>query len=399
MARTIGEILGELKALLAVDPLSLSQEQAITDAQTCLELEAVTHALTTQALKTVDDLNATVDLCGRTTKSWLREDVRMSKPEAGRRMKFLRFLGNFPIVTAAYHAGELSTEHISALLSALMSLPPAAWEAVEGPLVEQARFGGPDDVKDMVDDILTALGVTKKSDIQRERRNGALGFRLTKTMDGFYSASGLIDPATGELVRAALDAHNGKTGPDDLRSPMRRDHDALATIARRSLEAADQPGFGGSPVGVLVTIPYDVLEGRVREQWLRLPSGMRVAPETARRLACDAEIVPVVLGSKSEVLDIGRSSRQFTSAQRRGAYVEQGGRCAFPKCRRRCVELHHIEWWSLGGRTSIDNGAWLCAFHHWLVHEGGWTMRRGPDRSFVWTNQIGHQQIRHLSAA
>jgi len=79
----------------------------------------------------------------------------MSKPEAGRRMKLLRFLDNFPIVRAAYRGGELSTEHVSALLSALMSLPPAAWDAVEGPFVEQARFGSPQDVSDMVDDILT----------------------------------------------------------------------------------------------------------------------------------------------------------------------------------------------------------------------------------------------------
>jgi hypothetical protein len=399
VSRPVTEILDELKAALADDFLVLSGEQALADAETCLELETVAHALTTRALVRVEDLNASQELCGRPTKSWLLEDLRMSKPEAGRRMKFVRFLDRFPMVKAAYHAAELSTEHVSALLSALLSLPPAAWSAVEEPLVAMARFGSPEDVSDMVDDILTALGVTKKSDIQRERRNGALGFRLTKTMDGYWSVSGLVDPATGELVRAALAALNGKCGPDDLRTPQRRDHDALATMARRSLESADQPSFGGSPVAVMVTIPYDVLEGRLREAWLTLPSGMRISPETARRLACDAEIVPVVLGSRSEVLDIGRSTRQWTSAQRRAAWLEQGGRCAFPKCQRRCVELHHIKWWLLGGHTSLDNGAWLCTFHHWLVHDGGWTLNRGPDRSFIWTSQIGQQQIRHLSAA
>jgi uncharacterized protein DUF222 len=399
VARPVPEILDELKEALADDVLVLSGVQALAEAEACLELQTVADALTTRALIRVDDLNVTTELCGRTTKSWLLEDLRMSKPEAGRRMKFVRFLDNFPIVKAAYHAAEFSTEHVSALLSALLSLPQAAWSAVEGPLVEMARFGAPSDVSDMVDDVLTALGVTKKSDIRRERRNGAVGFRLTKTMDGHYSASGLIDPATGELVRAALDAHNAKCGPDDLRTPQRRDHDALATVARTSLESADQPSFGGSPVGVMVTIPYDVLEGRLREAWLTLPSGMRISPETARRLACDAVILPVVLGSKSEVLDIGRTTRQWTSAQRRAAWLEQGGGCAFPKCQRRCVELHHIEWWSLGGHTSLDNGAWLCAFHHWLVHDGGWTLSRGPDRSFVWTNTIGQAQRRHPSAA
>jgi hypothetical protein len=399
MARPLHEILDELKHALAEDALVLSPEQALAKAETCLEIETVAHALTTRSLKAVHDLDATVALCGRTTKSWLLEDVRLSKPEAGRRMKLVRFLDYFPLVQAAYHAAELTPEHVSALVSALLSLPAGWASEVEAPLVEQARFGAPADVSSMVDDILTAMNVKKKSDIQRERRNGALGFRLTKTMDGYWSASGLIDAETGELVRAALAAENAKCGREDLRSPQRRNHDALGAIARRSLEASDQPSFAGSPIGVMVSIPADVLEDRLRESWLTLPSGMRISAETARRLACDAEIVPVVLGSKSEVLDIGRSTRQWTSAQRRAAWLEQGGHCAFPKCRRRCVELHHIQWWLHGGSTSLDNGAWLCAFHHWLVHEGRWSLKRGPDRSFVWTSRLGHQQTRHLAAA
>ena len=399
MARPLLEILDELKEALANDAVVLSGPQLLDDAETCLEIETIAHALTTRSLQAVDDVDATVEPCGRTTKSWLIEDLRMSKQEAGRRMKFVRFLDHFPVVKAAYHSAELSAEHVSALLSALLSLPPVARDVVEEPLVEQARFGSPQDVSDMVDDILTALGVTKKSDIRRERRNGAVGFHLTRTLDGFYSASGLIDPETGELLRAALDRHNASCGPDDLRSPQRRDHDALATLARLGLEAGDQPGFSGSPVGVLVTIPARILEERLREEWLTLPSGMRIGAETARRLACDAEILPVTLGSAGEVLDIGRATRQWTSAQRRAAWLEQGGHCAFPKCQRRCVELHHIVWWSLGGHTSLDNGAWLCSFHHWLVHEGRWSLRRGPDRSFVWTNTLGQEQIRHLLAA
>src|SRR5205807_3745935 len=194
----------------------------------------------------VHDLDATVELCGRTTKSWLLEEVQLSKPEAGRRMKLVRFLDNFPLVKAAYHAAEFTPEHVSALVSALLSLPPAWWDAVEAPLVEQARHGSPTDVSGMVDDVLSALGVDKKSEIQRERRNGALGFRLTKTMDGYYSASGLLDAETGEVVRAALATENSKCGSEDLRTPQRRDHDALRTIALRSLEASGQPSFGGS---------------------------------------------------------------------------------------------------------------------------------------------------------
>jgi hypothetical protein len=349
-------------------------------------------------LKAVHDLDAAGTLCGRTTHSWLIEDEHHSKPDAGRRMKLVRFLDNFPLVKAAYQAATITTEQTSALVSALLSLPPSLWEAVEQPLVEQAPYASPTEISAIVDDILTALNVTKKSDVRRERRNSALGFRLTKTYDGHWSASGLVDPETGEIIRAALAAYNGRTGPEDQRTPQRRDLDALATIARRSLAADDQPSFAGSPIGVMVTMPLELLEDRLREAWLTMPSGMRIGAETARRLACDAEIVPVVLGSKSEVLDIGRTSRQWTCAQRRAAYLEQAGQCAFRGCKRGCTELHHIVWWSLGGRTSVDNGAWLCAYHHWLVHEGGWKLRRDPDRSFVWTDKFGHEH-RHPMAA
>jgi hypothetical protein len=399
VARPIPEILDELKEVLAEDGLVLSPEQALADAEICLELETVAHALNTRRLKTLHDLGATVELRGRTTKSWLLEEVMLSKPEAGRRMKFVRFLDNFPLVKAAYHAAEVTPDQVSALVSALLSLPHAYWGAVEEPLLEHARVATPTDISGIADDILTALNLAKKSDIQRERRNAAVGFRLTKTMDGYWSASGLINPETGEVLQKAMTAHNEKCGREDERSPQRRDHDALGVIARTSLAASAQPGFSGSPIGVLVSIPADVLEGRLREAWLTLPSGMRISAETARRLACDAEVIPVVLGSKSEVLDIGRSARQWTAAQRRAAYIEQGGHCAFPGCRRPLSDCHHIVWWSLGGRTSLDNAAWLCAFHHWLVHDGGWTLRRGDDRSFVWTSPAGRLQRRHLSAA
>jgi len=122
-------------------------------------------------------------------------------------------------------------------------------------------------------------------------------------------------------------------------------------------------------------------------------------PISARRLACDAQVIPVVLGGRGEVLDIGRASREFNEAIRRAAFIEQDGTCAFRGCHRRCMELHHIVWWTHGGHTSLDNAAWLCAYHHWLVHEGGWTLSRAPDRSFVWTSPTGEVRRRCLQAA
>ncbi len=142
-----------------------------------------------------------------------------------------------------------------------------------------------------------------------------------------------------------------------------------------------------------------MLLGRLEDDWATLGSGTGIGAATARRLACDAEIIPAVLNARSEVLDLGHSTRMFNTAIRRAAWIRDGGRCARGGCRRRPVECHHIEWWSKGGKTSLDNASWLCSFHHWLAHEGGWTLRREPDGSYTWTDRRGRDRPgRHLSA-
>jgi len=151
----------------------------------------------------------------------------------------------------------------------------------------------------------------------------------------------------------------------------------------------------------VVTIDYDSLIAGLRDSWGRLPSGATVSPATARRLACDAELIPAVLSARGDVLDIAVTSRSFSTAVRRAASLEQHGRCAFPGCRRPPVDCHHVVWWSNGGWSTLDNAAWLCAYHHWLVHEGGWSLRRDPDRSLVFTGPAGQErrQPRHHEAA
>jgi hypothetical protein len=107
-----------------------------------------------------------------------------------------------------------------------------------------------------------------------------------------------------------------------------------------------------------------------------------------------------VLGSRSEILDIGQANREFTVAQRRAAYLRDNGKCAFPDCRGKVAELHHIWFRRRGGPGTLDNAAWVCRFHHWLVHEGSWTLRRDPaDKSYLWTGPHGQQRIRHLHKA
>jgi len=106
-----------------------------------------------------------------------------------------------------------------------------------------------------------------------------------------------------------------------------------------------------------------------------LDTGAPVDPATVRRWACDAEVVPVVLGSQSEPLDVGRLQRTVTDAMRRALNIRDGG-CAFPGCDRppRRCHAHHIRFWGHGGDTSLDNLVLLCRHHHQVIHHGHWTV-------------------------
>ncbi|MEY2473675.1 MAG: hypothetical protein QOK28_3004 [Actinomycetota bacterium] len=106
--------------------------------------------------------------------------------------------------------------------------------------------------------------------------------------------------------------------------------------------------------------------------------GKTLTGEAARRLACDAGIHRIVVNGVSEILDVGRKTRTWNFAQRRVIRARHGFRCAAEGCNRRITQIHHIEWWESGGDTSVDNGVPLCAYHHHLVHEGGWTITYNP---------------------
>ncbi|MHA7281344.1 HNH endonuclease signature motif containing protein [Arthrobacter sp. TMS2-4] len=101
----------------------------------------------------------------------------------------------------------------------------------------------------------------------------------------------------------------------------------------------------------------------------------QLSARAIRRIACDADLIPLVLGGKGQVLDIGRAGRLFPPHLRRALVARDRG-CAFPDCTvpASWCEAHHLTPWSRGGGTSIDNGVLLCAHHHHTIHDGGWTV-------------------------
>ena len=144
-------------------------------------------------------------------------------------------------------------------------------------------------------------------------------------------------------------------------------------MAKKSL-ADDDGEIAGLPVGMMVTIPLETLqtgEGSASIAGVDTP----ISAATARRLAASANIIPVVLGGDSEILDVGRASRLYTKAQRVAMAVRDRG-CTWPGCEAPpgwCEAAHAKNPWIAGGRTSLENGTLLCPYHHHRLDNDGWT--------------------------
>ncbi|MGZ4581773.1 MAG: HNH endonuclease signature motif containing protein, partial [Nocardioidaceae bacterium] len=110
-----------------------------------------------------------------------------------------------------------------------------------------------------------------------------------------------------------------------------------------------------------------------------LDTGERLSVAAVRKLSCDADLIPAVLGSHGEVLDLGHTRRLVTFALFL-ALVIRDRHCSFPGCRRPPImcDAHHIKHWADGGPTRLDNLALLCRAHHTVIHQTGWQIRINP---------------------
>ena len=111
-----------------------------------------------------------------------------------------------------------------------------------------------------------------------------------------------------------------------------------------------------------------------------MDDGTTIPAEDVRRLACDATVIPAVLGSGSQPLDIGRATRVVPAGMRR-ALILRDSHCAFPGCETpaRWCHAHHITYWSQLGPTALGNLVLLCGRHHRLIHHSDWDVTMGAD--------------------
>jgi hypothetical protein len=156
--------------------------------------------------------------------------------------------------------------------------------------------------------------------------------------------------------------------------------------ARHAFDTDLSPESHGAAARLMITIGLETIADRLAESAVHGIAGVGVSGDgtelsaaTVRRLACDAEVIPTVLGGHGQPLDVGRAKRLVTLAIW-VALMVRDQHCAFPGCDRppMMCHAHHIRHWIFGGKTSLDNLVLLCGHHHRVIHDSPWAVRINP---------------------
>ncbi len=344
------------------------------------KLEGTLQALQAKVVGCLQQTRAHADVGLADTVALLRDRLGVSGREAKRRTEFAKDLGQLDATAAALADGRIGTEHAQAIGRVIRDGRLGDPAETERQLLDTAQDSSPEQLRE---DIRRR---EQAADPQRLRRkeNQAYAHRrasLTRRDDGMWQLHALLDPESGERVAVALEAFTTPdpvgTPREERRRPEQRTADGLVELADAALRAGRRI-VGGVRPHVAVTIPIDGLEpgsGEVAVTDRRTV----LSPQAIQRLLCDAAVSRVLTRGRSEILDVGRATRNWSASQRRAMVVRDGG-CRGPGCDRppAWCDAHHIRWWTNGGHTNLANGLLLCRHHHRLVHEGGWTLTFDP---------------------
>ena len=249
-----------------------------------------------------------------------------------------------------------------------------AVEAVWAGFLQIATDHGPAEIRGLRDKIIATHGHQSEFQRRADRLKDGVSLSQPYDDDGMAEYRLRLDPegkAVLEAMLGPLSAPNPTPDCPDLRTSDQRRGDALIQICRRAAAAG-----GAAPTttkaALWVSVDLDGLRtGCGAGSTL---DGQLLGVESIRRIACDATIIPVVLGSCSEVLDVGRARRLFTPGLLHAMWLRDKG-CTIPGCTAppQWADAHHIVHWVDGGVTSLLNGALLCGRHHTIAHQKGWT--------------------------
>jgi hypothetical protein len=322
----------------------------------------------------------------RSARSWAIAELRLDPGEASKLVLMSRQLRDLPAVDEAFTSGAVSQAHAALLTRAARQVGLDQVRASLDTLLELAATASPrhlrvatQHLRHCVDPDAADRDAADRDAVKRyEKRE----LSVAPTLDGMVVINGMLDDTAGATVIAALDALMPPPRDDDPRTAGQRRADALTELCRRSLDSGTLPAVKGEKPHLVLTLSYEELLGRLGAASAMLDRVGPVSGSDARMLACDCAVIPAVLNSAGEVLDIGRKTRIWPTAIARAIALRDRA-CRHIGCDTPAdhCDLHHKISWAAGGPTSYDNGILACRHHHTRVHKYG--VRYLPDGRFA----------------
>ena len=362
-----------LEELRSEDLAGVSSEQLEEDLG---ELERAGRMLQSERLRRI----AEVDRRGAyrrdgyaSISGWIANRLHIGSQAATGEVRMARALEDMPLTREALGSGEVSGQATRLLVRA-KEAHPTEFVDDEAVLLEGARQLRVRDLYRALEHWRQAVdpaGAAEDDELRFQRRF----LHVSPTLYGMVRVDGELDPETGQSVMTALRALQDadlRSGPQtDSRSAGQRRADALGEVCRQWMSTEDRGRGGSERPHMTVVVDVDALAGSPSRR-SEFATGQPVAPDGARRIACDAAISRVLTSGRSEPLDIGRRTPIVPSVMRR-ALVVRDRHCTFPGCHRpeEWCDAHHVVHWADGGTTALSNLILLCRSHHRAMHQPG----------------------------
>ena len=305
---------------------------------------------------------------GRAAAATVRERLKVSARQATAEVELAASLADeFPATLAALSSGEITSGH--ARVIAKVGADPD--HANEPALLEMARGVPVDLFARMTRHYMSPGASCEERKRQRENRWAS----LVQDPDGSWRLSASFDHDTGKRVSISLNQmvrnyRNSERSHEAVNSQQRR-ADALANLI------TGEGPHSRPDVTLLMIADYDTVSKELRN--LRYDDGLPVPADRIAKLAANAKILPAIFDAEGDPLWLGRARRDASAGQRIVLAARDGGcvNCGTPVER---SEPHHIEWFSRGGPTDIDNLCLLCERCHHLIHDDNWQLHKHEGR-------------------
>jgi hypothetical protein len=381
-----------LESLLVADPDVMDRHELATLTAQLGRLRSWCAATEVRVARRTKQLAA--DGRCESAASLLSDDGRVSSKDAHSACDRETICATMPSFEDALATGAVSAGHLDALAAATRNLNDhvlAEFVALQGDLLSDASHQKVETFERNCRDLARHLTAQQQpradADELDQQRNNSTVKRWTDKITGMRNTLLSLDPLRDAELWSAVNAKLAALRQTDgnTRTPW-------AQLQVNALIATVACGDSVARVPeVSVLIDHKTITSGLHQNSIcELDNGTPIPVSTARRLCCDAGILPIVLATNGEVLDVGQTARTATPAQRRALRVMHRS-CAHPDCSvtyDNC-RIHHIEFFRNGGNTDNDNMLPLCEQHHHLVHEGGWKLTMTKGRIATWQRPDG----------